>query len=268
MDCRALASMDYVIDRFAYPLRGSKRSPPVVRWLLGCGAPCLFYTTPRGRRAAVFLHGNDCSLSDLEPFVSPFATFANCDVLCLTYPGYPGGSKPTAHGRAYDADVALQTALAARELSSKYRQVFVMAHSLGCNAALRSLQHFTPSGGLILFSPFASLRSAATHRVGPLVSRLVPGDRMDNVAAASGVQCDVLIMHGNADEIVPPCESARVEAALSHRHAKRVQRCVVPGLDHALSRDMATRGIECVNQMWPSTDAMRPRPAPQLQFRT
>ena len=260
--------MDWLLDRMIYPLKGRTEVVPNVRNLYGCNEPCVFVSNPRAQRAAVFLHGNESSLADVQCFAQRFGVLANCDVLCVTFAGYPGHPCASRRGRAYDADIAFKVGLVAREVSSKYKQVFVMGHSLGCNAVLNSVKHFKPSGGLVLLSPFYSLRSAACHRFGSLLSRLVPADRLSNYLAVRHVACDVLIMHGNSDDVVPPLDSSRLALSLTKSPARRVQRQVVRDVDHALSEDMATSAASALNDMWPPDRALRPRPAPQLQFRT
>ena len=257
--------MDCVVDRFVYPLKNTSSPIPQMRRLLSSDLPCLFHASPRGRRAAVFLHGNSCTLADVGPFVDYFAVYANCDVVCMTYPGYPGTDRSCLRGSAYDEEIAMSVALAARELSSKYSHVYVMAHSLGCAAALRSMLHFTPSGGLVLLSPFKSLRSAARHHFGDLLARLVPESRMNNVEQARYTNCDVLMLHGLQDDVVLPNESLTLQAALhEHSHGRRVNYHTFAELDHCLSPDYAMKCCTLFNIMWPIDPASRKL---NLQFR-
>ena len=257
-------SWSCVVDRFVYPLKNTSRPVRHLRRLLSSDLPCLFHSSPRGKRAAVFLHGNSCTLADVGPFVEHFAVHANCDVVSMTYPGYPGTDRSFLRGSAYDEEIALLVALAARELSSKYAHVYVMAHSLGCAAALRSMVHFTPSG-LVLLSPFKSLRSAARHHVGDFLARLVPESRMNNMEQARCTNCDVLVLHGLQDNVVVPKESLILQTALQqHSHGRRINYHTLAELDHCLSPDYAMQCCTIFNIMFPFDPNARKL---NLQFR-
>ena len=255
--------MNFVVDKLVYPLKGKWRPCGDVKHLWGSGAPCLWSSSPKGKRAVVFLHGNRSYLdTHLNEFITLFGLQAEADVLAITYPGYPGGDDASAaSGAAYDSNQAMACACAAREVSSKYDEVWLMGHSLGCSAVIEASRLY-PAAGIVLLSPFVSLKRATAHLYGDFLAWMCP-DRLDNHASARRVLCKTLIVHGLADEVVPVQQSAELLDALTacpQRH-----RVTLPEVTHALSSDYARIAGE---QMRIFSPRLRPRNAQlKLQFR-
>ena len=80
---------------------------------------------------------------------------------------------------------------------------------------LRALPDQAYADGLVLISPFTSafsVHSPAQH--------LLPGDRFPNLRRIRGVECPLLVVHGEADGIIPPSHGRRLVEA-SPASAKR-----------------------------------------------
>lgn len=255
--------LNVIADKFVYPLRNTNGATDSLKHLYGSGAPCLWFQSPKGKRAVVFLHGNKSKLdSNLATFIAQFGLQAQADVLAVTYPGYPGSIKTSTNGSAYVEDCALHCACAYREVASKYKEVWLMGHSLGCAHVMRASLLCEPRG-LILLSPFASLKTAVRHLYGEFLAWLCP-DFLDNVSIAHRLQCPVLILHGLDDNVVPSQQSNTVFNNLTLcKHRKRI---LLSGVHHALNEDFAREAGTKLASLFPAYGTHTSN-HPQLQFR-
>ena len=102
-----------------------------------------------------------------------------------------------------------------------------MGESIGTGVAAR-LAVTDPPAGLVLRSPFSSLTDVAeAHYPRPLV-RLVLRDRFESVRHLSGSTVPVVVLAGDADEVVPPDSSAALAAAVGNLQAE----VVLPDVGH------------------------------------
>lgn len=262
--------MSLLLDRFIYPLRGTSARVPGLKHLYGTGEPCRYFAgPPDASRVILFVHGNRTSLADVDEFAIPLQTNARCAVVAITYRGYPGtellgdGAGGARYGYGYDRETAMRVACIARELNSKFQDVTVLGHSLGCAAALASLEHYQPQN-LVLLAPFSDLRTAAEHGWGRWTRYVVPQARLNNLSAASHARCNVLLLHGSEDAIIPPAQSNRLYLACSN--AARRSRVLLNGFDHALTAELGNVVGRQVHTFSPPPPARRGA-TPQLQFR-
>jgi fermentation-respiration switch protein FrsA (DUF1100 family) len=90
--------------------------------------------------------------------------------------------------------------------------VFYLGESLGAAVALRlALEH--PPAGLVLQSAFTSVRAMAALHYGAIPRALVP-DAFPSLALIRRLRAPLLVLHGEADTIVPAAHGeALFEAA-------------------------------------------------------
>jgi uncharacterized protein len=146
-------------------------------------------------------------------------------VLIFDYRGYGGSTgTPSEDGLARDADAALDWLRG----QAGARPIVYFGRSLGgAVAAALALRH--PPAGLILESTFTSAREMA-GRVLPLPGvRYLMRSRYDALAAVGALRVPLLLIHGEADEVVPFAMGRRLyEAAASPAKAFHA----VPGGHH------------------------------------
>jgi predicted esterase len=156
----------------------------------------------------------------------------NSDCLLLSYAGYPHCAPTNKTGAARDDEVVRRAVSAVQEAQRHYNNVWLTGHSLGCAVALQCCRHVRPSG-LLLVSPFASLRSVAENEYGSMGS-WAAGARFDSTQVAKEcVRCPVMILHGVNDAVVPPAQSQALFDALPANALKH--RFMVPAMQHALA---------------------------------
>ena len=140
--------------------------------------------------------------------------YRNCvSSVVFDYTGSGNSSRP-ARLAAVNEDAGAAYAFARSRFP--HSRVFVMGHSMGSGPMLESLPTFaTPPDGVIVASPFASLRAYGERAGGfyGLLARLTP-DWWDNVRAIRKVSVPVLVVHSADDAVNPVAEGRQVfEAA-------------------------------------------------------
>lgn len=148
-----------------------------------------------------------------------------CEVIGVEYPGY-GASRgtPSAASLMATADGAAGFARArARALGLP---LVVVGSSLGSFCAT----HVAAQGGvarLVLRAPPTSLLAVAQQQYWWLPVSLLLRHRLDNLASAPQIDCPTLVVHGDADRVVPLAHGRELARALPHG-----QLLIVPGRGH------------------------------------
>lgn len=180
---------------------------------------------PSPRGVLAFFVGNG---EDLTSAARRAVELSGYGVVVVTaeYPGYGGSSgRPSVPSilRAAEVTAAHAEALAA----ARGLPFLVGGSSMGSFCAL----HVAAAGRAVkclLRAPPTSLIEAAADRFWWVPVRLLLRHRFDNNAVAPRVHCPVLIVHGDADRIVPLAHGRR----LCERLAGSVELAVVAGAGH------------------------------------
>jgi fermentation-respiration switch protein FrsA (DUF1100 family) len=174
------------------------------------------------RWATLFLHGNAGNVTHRTDHADAINRTGSA-ILVLDYRGYgKSAGYPSERGLYLDADAAYDALL---QLGYRPDQVILHGESLGTAVAVE-LAARRPCAGLVLESPLASLSEMAGTVVpvlGPLFAR-----GFDTKRIIREVRVPLLIVHGDADEIVPFRQGQAVFATANP--PKRFWR--VPGAHH------------------------------------
>jgi len=164
---------------------------------------------PKG--ALLYLHGNSGNLCDWVHAVYRFV-WAGYHVLLVDYRGYGRSEgKPTEAGLYLDAEAAwawLSNRAAAERLAT-----YVIGKSLGSGVATHLATRFEMAG-LILDSPFTSMREVVALHAKPLPRLLVP-KMFESLAKAGGISAPTLIVHGDDDTLIPVSHGLRLYQRLA-----------------------------------------------------
>jgi pimeloyl-ACP methyl ester carboxylesterase len=157
-----------------------------------------WHLPPRGNRPVVlYFHGNGGALRLRADRFKKLAA-AGIGVIALSYRGYGGSSgQPTEAGLIEDARAAY--AFAAVRYPGR---IMAWGESLGSGVAI-ALAAEKPLNRLILESPFTSTVDIAAAQYWFLPVRLLMKDQFRSDLRVGRVTVPVLIMHGDADGIVP-----------------------------------------------------------------
>jgi uncharacterized protein len=188
-----------------------------------------------GRPVVLFFHGNGDSWSG-GAAANRLLAEAGYGVLLAEYRGYgenPG--EPSEEGLYADARAALGW-IEAQGFAAE--QVAVIGNSIGSGPATQ-LAGETRVGGLVLVSPFASLPDVVAEKFRWLPVRWLVRDRFDNAAKLAAVTSPVLLLHGQADSMIPDTHARRLAEAVP-----QARLIVVPGFGHELAYAGAAQRIE------------------------
>src|SRR5213082_4286218 len=159
--------------------------------------------------ALLWFYGNGETIAANWPIVREFQPPGTA-VLVVDYPGYGGSAGRATEARLYGAADAAYAALVGRPGIDPGR-IYVYGRSLGTAAATWvAARH--PVAGLILESPFTSA-AAMTRQLYALLPRFIVRLSLDNLGRMRQIRCPVLVLHGDADRLVPIAMGKDVAAA-------------------------------------------------------
>jgi pimeloyl-ACP methyl ester carboxylesterase len=157
----------------------------------------------------LFCHGNAGNVAD-RLLHARLLTDAGLDVLLFDYRGYGRSTgRPDEEGTYEDARAARSALLALEGVDPA--RVFYVGESLGGAVAL-ALAREAPPRGLVLVSTFTSVRDMARLHYPIIPAFLVP-DAYPSLARIRGLECPLLVLHGDRDEIVPVDQARALFAA-------------------------------------------------------
>ncbi len=220
-------------DDFVFPGRGlgvrAVDVAGVVTGSLAGGDGATFRTVRAPARSplavVVFFVGNGEDLCSAARRAADLAEYG-VTVWSCEYPGY--GASTGAPGVA--SLFAAADALAARagsEAAELGVPLVVAGASLGTFCAI----HVAAAGHAarcLLFAPPTTMAAAAARAFWWLPVRLLLRHRFDNLAVAPAVRCPVLVVHGDADQVVPLALGQQLRAVLGGP----AELLVVPGGGH------------------------------------
>jgi fermentation-respiration switch protein FrsA (DUF1100 family) len=181
-----------------------------------------------GLPTVLFFHGNAMVWPD-GIYATDVLASRGYGVLLAEYRGYnanPG--EPSEQGLYHDGRAALAFLEGEGVVSS---DVILAGLSVGSAPAVQ-LAAENKVRALILISPFASLRATVSTAYPWVPVGWLLRDRYDNLAKLSRVEAPVLILHGDADRLIPLDHAEQLAAA--NPAAEFVS---VPGRGHNMAAD-------------------------------
>ena len=181
---------------FLPPAPSYRDTPDVLRLSTAGGEriAALYLPNPAATYTMLFSHGNAEDLGAVRPLL-PALGDLGFSVFAYDYRGYGLSEGRPSEPNVY-ADIDAAYEYLTRELRVPPARIILYGRSLGAGAAV-DLAARKVVGGLVLESPFLTAFRVMTR------VPLFPFDKFRNVDKIGRVRCPVLIMHGEADEIVP-----------------------------------------------------------------
>lgn len=181
-----------------------------------------------GGRVVVLFHGNGEDLSQ-RVHIAYDLIAAGYGVLLAEYRGYGGNAgKPHEAGLYADGRAALEFAM------RQTPRLVLHGYSLGSGVAVQLATEFAVEA-LILEAPFTCIADVGLTRFPYVPVRWLLRDRYDNLRKIGAVRAPVLIYGGDADDVIPPQQFARLFSAV--RAPRRL--AMIDGADHV---DVWTKG--------------------------
>ncbi len=164
----------------------------------------------RGEQVLLWFEGNSMSVG-MRPGIFRQLHDLGFDVVHFNYRGYPGSpGRPSEKGLRADARAAWHFA------SRIAPTTLVFGKSLGGAVAVGLAAEVGGScSGLVVESSFSNVLELAAMRVPRRLARWLLVSRFDSLSLASRVRCEVLVLHGDADGIVPVEHAVELAAAFT-----------------------------------------------------
>jgi uncharacterized protein len=165
----------------------------------GISLSAIRYLNFNSPRIILYFHGNAGSLASWR-FVYNDLEYLRTDMVIVDYRGYgKSGGKITEKGLYLDAKAVYDYA---RGLGYADGNIIVYGRSLGTGIAV-DVARGKPLAGLILESPYASLRGMIYREFWYMLPFLYLSYTMDSRAKMAEIGAPLLILHGTRDNVVP-----------------------------------------------------------------
>lgn len=190
----------------------------------------------------LYFHGNAGDLSGWQ-FVGEDFTNEGLNILIIDYRGYGKSSGSISENGFYeDGRAACEFLIREKEFLAE--NIIVYGRSIGTGVAV-DVASKSRIAGLVLEAPYTSIPTLANEKFPYFFAGLLSRYKFNNLNKINSVQCPVIFIHGDADELIPPHHST----TLYRKFEGRKQMIVVKGgshndlvefeeYRHFLSRDM------------------------------
>jgi pimeloyl-ACP methyl ester carboxylesterase len=172
----------------------------------------LFGPPKEGQPVIVHFHGNGEELVDLTPLARELQG-RGFGILFLEYPGYGlAKGQPTNEHAIYDA-----AERALRELDDRgygADRVVLSGQSLGSGVAAEMAVR-SKGARLVLISPYTSIPDMVRRYLPFVPAGLLIRDRFDTLDKASTIRIPTLVVHGEADTLIPAEMGRRVASSIA-----------------------------------------------------
>ena len=210
---------------FLFPISGALAAPAPADFAVhaltaayGVTVHALELRAAPGARTFVYFHNNRDTVGARVEIARAMHA-RGFGVLLVEYRGYGAsrGGTPTEEGLYADAEAALAM-LAARGVPND--RVVLWGTSLGTGVAAERARR-GHGARLVLETPYTSIPDLVTDRAVIPARALVP-DHFDTLAKSAEIAIPTLVLHGDADEIVPFWMGERLSRAIAGAKLIRV----------------------------------------------
>lgn len=164
--------------------------------------PCMLLESPvETDKLIIYFHGNAEDIGYSSLFFSELTEEWGCHVLAVEYPTYGVYTQRSLSESNICSDATMIYRFLTDQIGMRPSQILIFGRSMGSGPAcyLASRQEVA---GLILFSPYKSLKLAAKAMVGSFMGSFV-NERFRNIDAIDNVSCPLLVIHGEKDKVIP-----------------------------------------------------------------
>lgn len=165
-----------------------------IKTVSGKTISAMYWTSPRAEWTFLFSHGNAEDLGVCLPFLRAVQA-QGFNILAYDYQGYGTSQGRPSVSNTYE-DIEAAYRYLTERIGTAPSRILVHGRSVGSGPSTW-LAERKPVGGLVLEGAFTSILRV----VFPV--RLVPFDLYDNLGRIRKINCPVLVIHGDRDDIIP-----------------------------------------------------------------
>lgn len=159
---------------------------------------------PKG--VVLHFHGNYQNILDMETLAKPFIAM-DYSFVTMDYRTYGKSTGELSEEKLF-SDAALFLQLLEKK-GWKQSDIILMGHSIGTGIATQ-LASVTKPKGLILYAPYYTFKELISETIPFLPVGLLLKYSLNSAQYMKSVNCPVLILHGNLDELVPVNHAKRL----------------------------------------------------------
>ena len=190
-----------------------------------------------GRPTLLYFHGNGANLAARAERIRYFLD-RGFGVYMMSYRGYSGSDgRPSEAANVADARHAYLDLVAG---GTRPEDIFLYGELMGTSVATR-LAADTKVGGLVLDAPFTSITDIGARLYPWLPVRVLLTQRYETMRDIGKVRVPLLIVHGEADEVVPIGMGRQVFEAAAAAESRRF--VAIPGAGHTDHADFGSLEI-------------------------
>ncbi|KAL4507253.1 hypothetical protein ABPG72_002046 [Tetrahymena utriculariae] len=170
--------------------------------------PCLFLkSNSPSNYVLIYFHGNGEDISLSYELTDHLRNALKINVLAVEYQGYGiYEGEPDENQILNDTQYVYN--FLTEKLNYSCKNIIVLGRSIGTGPATW-LAANKKVGGLILISPFTSIRGVAKHVAGSFAQHLIK-ERFVNIENIQKVVCPTFIVHGQQDKLIPYQQSQQL----------------------------------------------------------
>lgn len=177
----------------------------------------------------LYFHGNGSNNADVVDIAAIFRQLG-LSVLLIDYRGYGKSSQTFPNEQRVYEDAVAAWKYLTQERQIKPKNIIVYGHSLGGAIAIELATKYPEMAGLIIEGTFTSIKDVARQdklfRVFPL--DLILTQHFDSISKIDSLQVPLLILHGQADEIIPVSMAQKLFSTAPHPK----QLVIIPDAKH------------------------------------
>ena len=205
----------------------------------------------------IWCHGNACDIGSIDQTCRAMSRGAKAHILTFEYPSYglcTGLGEP--NEETINSHASRAYSFVRDQLKWPTDRIVIYGHSIGSGAACH-LASTQPVGGLILQSPYTSIKNLIQEKIG-FLSNLINVSFWDNYEAMKQIRCPTLFIHGQRDDLIPSCHSKILFDSIIRRSNKEL--VLLPDDDHNSISDpiLLMRITPFLNQYFPPTTSPMP----------
>jgi len=170
----------------------------------------VWHSAPKpGQPTLLYLHGNAGTLADRAERIANYQRVGR-GICVMSYRGYSGSTgRPSERANVADAVLTFDM-LTQRGISPD--DIFAYGESIGSGIAVQ-LARKRPLAGLILDAPYTSIVDVAELCYPYLPARRMMRDRYETLEHLQHVEVPLLVIHGEADRVIPVEMGRKVAAS-------------------------------------------------------
>mmetsp|Transcript_27149 Transcript_27149/g.47992 ORF Transcript_27149/g.47992 Transcript_27149/m.47992 type:complete len:307 (+) Transcript_27149:139-1059(+) len=191
----------------------------------GLSIPCLMMRTAGAKNLILYAHGNGCDIGDMKMELDYFAHTLRAHVCAFELRGYGfNQGTPSESNICSDIkDVYEYFTKTNPEGKFPHQNIIFWGRSIGSGPttwlASELGEQKIDIAGLILQSPFTSIKAAAQHIAGSMVGAFL-SNRWNNQSRIQKIRAPVLIIHGKQDTLIPHSHSEALLEACKSRNKR------------------------------------------------